>query len=1084
VLVRRLVEAPRAASRIELARRWLASRPADAEVLVVVPSVAAGADLVRGIAAERGAFFGWHHLTLGALAARLAAPELARRGLAAASPLAIEALCIRVVHALGDDLGPFQAIADRPGLPRALARTLLELRSNGIDAVPDALGRLLEAVGRELDAARIADRATVMALAAEAARRGEGLVGLPTLFVDVPLGAALERDLCAALVERSPDVLALQPTGDTRALALFAAALGVDAERSSDDGDGSALARLQRHLFGATAVVDPLDHGVVVLSAPGESRECVEIARAIRREADAGVSFDRMAVFLHAPEQYRGHLEEALRRADVPAHFARGGVRPDPTGRALLALLACAAEGLSARRFAEYLSLGEVPEPQPDGEPPPAWPATERWTPPAEEHLPRPLADTTPEEPPSEPPGAVDPETAAVPAGTLRAPRRWEQLLVEAAVINGLDRWKRRLAGLRADLGRRLEHVTGPEPDETKARRFGRDIADLDALRAYALPLLAELERLPAAASWGRWLDVLGALATRALRRPERVLAVLAELRPLAPVGPVDLRQVRLTLEPRLTRLLVPPPDRRYGKVLVAPTEAARGQVFDVVFVPGLAERVFPQKVLEDPMLRDADRARVAALLETNEDRVARERLSLHLAVGAATSRAVLSYPRLDLDAARPRVPSFYALEVLRAATGRLPGFEELGAQAARGGAERIGWPAPALAADAIDDAEYDLALLDDLARKPDEETLGCATYLLDANVHLGRALRFRGRRWRRRWSKADGLVDPDPEAARALEAHRLAARSYSPTALQSFAVCPYRFLLHAIFRLSPREAPEEIEELDPLQRGSLVHDVQFELLGVLRDEQLLPVTRANLPAARAHLERVLRRVADERKEELCPAIERVWQDAIAGIEADLREWLERMADDPSWVPWRFELAFGLRGFEHRGQRDPGSSEEDVRLDEGIRLRGSIDLVERAADGTLRATDHKTGRVRAKENAVIEGGQILQPVLYALALEKLFAGQAVAEGRLYYCTSTGGFQDRRMPLDETARLAAARVAETIDGAIAAGFLPAFPGQGQCRWCDYQVVCGPWEEQRTRSKPGEKLVPLQRLRSMR
>jgi hypothetical protein len=65
---------------------------------------------------------------------------------------------------------------------------------------------------------------------------------------------------------------------------------------------------------------------------------------------------------------------------------------------------------------------------------------------------------------------------------------------------------------------------------------------------------------------------------------------VLAELRPLAPVGPVDLRHVRATLEPRLTRLVVPPPDRRYGKVLIAPTDAARGQSFDVVFVPGLAE--------------------------------------------------------------------------------------------------------------------------------------------------------------------------------------------------------------------------------------------------------------------------------------------------------------------------------------------------------------------------------------------------------------------------------------------------------------------------------------------------------------
>ena len=45
----------------------------------------------------------------------------------------------------------------------------------------------------------------------------------------------------------------------------------------------------------------------------------------------------------------------------TPAWFARGTSRPDPAGRAFLALLDCAVEGLSARRFAEYLSLGQVP---------------------------------------------------------------------------------------------------------------------------------------------------------------------------------------------------------------------------------------------------------------------------------------------------------------------------------------------------------------------------------------------------------------------------------------------------------------------------------------------------------------------------------------------------------------------------------------------------------------------------------------------------------------------------------------------------------------------------------------------------
>ena len=55
----------------------------------------------------------------------------------------------------------------------------------------------------------------------------------------------------------------------------------------------------------------------------------------------------------------------------------------------------------------------------------------------------------------------------------------------------------------------------------------------------------------------------------------------------------------------------------------------------------------------------------------------------------------MFSFPRVDLDQGRPRVPSFYALEVLRAAEGRLPGFDELDNRAAGRAGARLGWPAP-----------------------------------------------------------------------------------------------------------------------------------------------------------------------------------------------------------------------------------------------------------------------------------------------------------------------------------------------------------------------------------------------------
>ncbi len=409
-----------------------------------------------------------------------------------------------------------------------------------------------------------------------------------------------------------------------------------------------------------------------------------------------------------------------------------------------------------------------------------------------------------------------------------------------------------------------------------------------------------------------------------------------------------------------------------------------------------------------------------------------------------------------------------------------MPGFDELARRAEVSGAARIGWPAPHDPKAAIDDAEHDLALLHGLFRKSEE--VGAARYLLSANPHLARALRFRARRWLRRWTPADGIVEPIAEARAALAAHRFTARSYSPTALQHFASCPYKFLLQAIHRFAPREDPAPIEEIDPLSRGSLVHEVLYRLLLRLREHQLLPVTTGNIADARAELDRFLDESAAKFKEELNPAIDKVWEDCIASIRADLREWLRLSLDGSAWTPWRFELSFGPlpRGAGH----DEASRKESVTVDKDLQLRGSIDLVEIDAQGALRATDYKTGKVRAEKDAVVGGGEILQPVLYALALEKLFPEKRIDSGRLYYCTSAGGFTERTVPLDEKAREAVSEVASTITQAIDNGFLPAAPQKGACDFCDYKVVCGPYEELRTgKVKPQEQLAPLHKLRDL-
>ena len=146
--------------------------------------------------------------------------------------------------------------------------------------------------------------------------------------------------------------------------------------------------------------------------------------------------------------------------------------------------------------------------------------------------------------------------------------------------------------------------------------------------------------------------------------------------------------------------------------MFVATPEQARGRRFRVVFVPGLAERVFPQRPREDPLLLDALRREISPELETQEERGHRERLLLRLAVGAASERVMLSYPRVDPVDARPRVPSFYGLEVARATRGEIPDFERLERDAAREVNARLAWPAPPDPARAVDRRRRDRRLV------------------------------------------------------------------------------------------------------------------------------------------------------------------------------------------------------------------------------------------------------------------------------------------------------------------------------------------------------------------------------------
>lgn len=1012
---------------------FLTSQP---ESVLIAPSHSAGEE----VAHLAGGIAGFHRVTLLQLALEWARPEMARLGLGPLTDLAAEAIAARIAYDArkSGELKYFDCVAGMAGFPRSLSRTLTELRMARVHAGeltgasgPD-LSLLLKRYEAALDSMRLADAARVYQLALDGSSRWQEL---PLALLDVPIRTRAQRDFLDLAIDRAP--------------AVFSAVREGDAEDLDPAKPASQLDHLRAYLFSESTQKfkngsDQFD----IFSAPGEGLEAVEIARRILGLAREGVRFDAIAILLRSPERYQPMVEDALRRASIPAYFSGGTTRPDAGGRAFLALLSCALEKCSASRFAEYLSLGQVPasgsEPAPD------------WIPASAEIIPgEPVAIPEPE---------VDESRVA------RAPALWEKLLTDAAVIGGRDRWQRRLKGLDREFELNLK--TLEREDETRRHDLARRLDQLRELERFALPLIDALSALPAAATWREWIHKLSALARMALRKPEPVLAVLAEFEPMGDVGPASLDEIAAVLSDRLRFLRRDPPQRRYGSVFVGSIDEARGREFGTVFLPGLAEGLFPQRAFEDPLLLDEFRQ---GPLPLREDRTREERERLQLACAAARDRLIASFPRMDVAEARPRVPSFYALELQRAIDGALPRVFEFQDQAREKAPARLNWPAPDESSQAIDDAEYDLAVLAGGAK--------AARYLVESNECLARSLRARFKRWETpKWSDSDGLITAHPPVLSVLESKRLKAQPWSPSSLQLYAACPYRFALHGIFGIRPREEAAPIEQMDPLTRGSLFHEIQYAVLNELKSRALLPLCAANVEEAIAVSDRVISQVAEKNKEDLAPAIERVWDTEIGDLRTDLRGWLRHVAfNDDEWLPVHFEFAFGLRA---EPGRDPESTADAADLD-GVKLRGSIDLVERhISRNALRITDHKTGKVPDPVPHKVGGGKFLQPVLYGMAAEKLL-GAPVECGRLFFATQKGAYTPVPIPVDNLSRQFMAKVLSGIDAAVANGFLPAFPQKDTCEYCDYREVCGPYEERRTAKKDrrDERLDDLIEIRGM-
>ncbi|HEX2228876.1 MAG TPA: PD-(D/E)XK nuclease family protein, partial [Candidatus Binatia bacterium] len=409
-------------------------------------------------------------------------------------------------------------------------------------------------------------------------------------------------------------------------------------------------------------------------------------------------------------------------------------------------------------------------------------------------------------------------------------PDLWDLATRELAICKGLPEWRRlrSFGNCELELGR---------PSEIEERRVIRiPAAQLTYLAELVENLAAEFSKIPERGPWGLFADVWKELLGKYLgiapahRRKtlggaeaavgESILDVLHRLSGLGTVfGDVALGDFSRTFQHWLERSAISRDSRNLDGVLVANATAARGLACRALFVLGLNEGVFPRSIREDPFLRDRDREFLERDLgyKINQKLAAfdEEKLLFTILVNAARERLYCSFQRAD-ESGRALAPSWYVGELERALSN-----------ASEGRLRQTTIPRGASDKSNVDIfGREDLLLPEELGIRlsfnaEDPTALLEASGLSPTLYKRGLKAVARLDRSTERLHEFDGMIGPSPEDWR-----RLSQRGISPTALETYATCPFQFFAQHVLRLERLDLPEESTGPGAADFGELGHEI------------------------------------------------------------------------------------------------------------------------------------------------------------------------------------------------------------------------------------------------------------------
>lgn len=415
----------------------------------------------------------------------------------------------------------------------------------------------------------------------------------------------------------------------------------------------------------------------------------------------------------------------------------------------------------------------------------------------------------------------------------------WDASTRRLGIAKGFDQWQRLARFAQRDLqvpGR----ATGSE-DEAVVLPVSAEI--LARLWHAVQDLHDHLQRFPEQASWETYVHSLMAVCERYLalsdgrgleasgnyvdrdRSPivETFYEGLADLIRLTPLRTaITFADFAAGVRRVLRQLTIPVSSTTGVGVQVLDAMEARGLSFRAVYVIGVNDGRFPRVIQEDAFLRDRHRRWIELdlgyKLPEKLKAIHEEQLLWYLLVNSARELLVLSSHRVD-ERNRPAVPSPYLAELERCA-GPIP-------------VENV--PRP------LSQKATRLSLYREIRLLPQELAVLWSVLQRDPHdvldrIHPNWIVLVRAERALREHERTSGALGVFDGCVGALETvhRRLFENGCSPTELDEYARCPFRYFASRVLQIDALVDPGAVEEVSPSEWGTLIHEILRETYATL----------------------------------------------------------------------------------------------------------------------------------------------------------------------------------------------------------------------------------------------------------